>query len=173
MVNEKKPWRDISTVIAAIAMIISLAGALSSFWFSYQSMRNAASVNKVNVILSLREEFNKISEKIDYRYKSEKWNKAEILPPEQNKAIHDYWFFTFNEWYITNKLNDSQLKELWDDYYSTVIFETMKKPAYRDVLCEIIGNSFSRNKLQAEYGNVLDNIYSNRVNAPLCNNIRT
>lgn len=136
--------------LSIIALIISIVAIV----FTGLEYKRAERVNKVSDYLHLREQFYDTIKNIKSEYKTGKLKSVPADSPDWN-AIARYWYFTFDEWYVTEHLNDSDLKELWSNYYEKVIVEAGKIPAYRQVACTLINNQFQKNKLQQEYAEVL------------------
>lgn len=82
------------------------------------TFRNAQLAAKAETFRLLRSNFGTLRPRLPKDFV-----KATTIPDRQDTrdAMLQYWYQSFDEWYITNKLNSPVLKELWDNYYSAAI----------------------------------------------------
>ncbi|MFA4828932.1 MAG: hypothetical protein WC855_06025 [Thermodesulfovibrionales bacterium] len=154
---------NIKTLVSVLAAII--AGV--SCFFSWQSLQSNEKVAKINTYMKLREEFNSIILSIPYSY----YDENAPAPAKKDKVwkkISDYWYLSFDEWYVTEYIGNSKMKELWDERYKHVIVPALEKNAFRQVCCSLIEEKFKQNPLQKKYGKVLQSLYKEKHSKDLC-----
>lgn len=158
--NEKQNLGD-KSAFAMFVSIMSVITAVSSLWVSVESNRDSERVARVNAYMQLRESFNRVAAAIPGKYYA-----INAVVPEKGsddrRTIQNYWYLTFDEWYVTTQLNDRAFQMLWDDRYQEVIGAMLEKPVPRAVVCDLINEMFSQNRLQSEYAKVLDDLYINK-----------
>ncbi|MBI4808630.1 MAG: hypothetical protein HY799_06770 [Nitrosomonadales bacterium] len=148
------------SAFAMFVSIMSVITAVCSLWLSIESNRDSERVARVNAYMQLRESFNRVAAAIPGKY----YDVNAAVPEkgtDDRRAIQNYWYLTFDEWYVTTQLNDRAFQMLWDDRFQEVIGAMLEKPVPRAVVCNLINEKFSQNHLQNEYAKVLDDLYIN------------
>ena len=154
-----KEKEAVFSVVAAIAAIVSA-------FLAYQAMQEVKRMTAATTYLDLRHRFYDIRSQLpsDYRdpnyrpkYNSEDWNK-----------IKYYWYKSFDEWFIAQKLNPDAFGELWTGYYLDAIYSALQKTALRTVFCDMRKDEFSQGT-RHEFGNAVEKLYAMRhPNEVLC-----
>src|SRR5215510_5856518 len=111
----------------------SAAIALAAFFLSWRADRRAAALARTQMFLELRTKFLEVYKRLPSFEKS-----ASDYTPEEKAAVLAYWHHTFDEWYVTNRLNHKHMKELWDEFYAPSILAGMRHDGLRVVLFAMI-----------------------------------
>ena len=85
----------------------SAAIALAAFFLSWRADRRAAALARTRMFLELRTRFLEVYQRLPSFDKP-----ASDYTPKQRAAVLAYWHHTFDEWYITNHLNQKHMKKL-------------------------------------------------------------
>jgi hypothetical protein len=115
----------VSTGIAAISM----AMAILAFILSKRADSRAQAAARGQLFLALRSRFIQVHEGLPPNYYVTGWKPKE----EEMPAARRYWHHSFDEWYLTTRLNDKYMRELWDQYFSDNIFTGLRYEGLRDV----------------------------------------
>ncbi len=111
----------------------SAAVALAAFFLSWRADARAAALARTQMFLELRTRFLEVFQQLPPFDKP-----ASDYTPEEKAAVLAYWHHTFDEWYVTNRLNHKHMKELWDDFYIPAVLAGMRHPGLREVLFQMI-----------------------------------
>lgn len=169
MIGKVHPARERGNSLVgplAISIFSALIAALSCF-FAWQSVRNTEKVVKINSYIALREKYDKVIHEVPGIYFTDQ-AKAPPKGSVDRRKIQDYWYLSFDEWYLATRVGDSRLRELWDDRYRFLIAEQLKKEAFREVVCDMMREKFSLNELQRDFSDELMNIHRTSMNRELC-----
>src|SRR5262245_16293087 len=97
--------------VALISALIAFATALIACWQVYESRKAA----EAQIYLELRRRFAEIAPKLD--------EYDENMPLQENtrqwKDFRSYWYISFDEWYVTRKLD--VFPDLWETYYAEAL----------------------------------------------------
>lgn len=158
---QANPSARADTVKTVITVASAIIAALSCY-FAWQSFRSNQIVASVNVYMQLREEFNALREQIPDEYFIDKDHAMPSGKSEVWGKISDYWYLSFDEWYITTHLGDPVLKTLWCERYQYLIAPQLEKRAFREVLCYLIREKFTT-PLQREFAAELRKEFRDRT----------
>jgi len=126
--------------------IIALSSAfvaLAAFFVALRADMRARDLALVQMFLSLRSRFLEIYVKLPDPEKE-----AASYTADDKAAVLAYWHHTFDEWYVTTKLSNRLMNQLWSGFYAPAIRSGMGHDAYRAVLFE----SLDDRKEFGEYG---------------------
>ena len=104
--------------------------------------------------LKLRDRFLTI-----YKNLPEKFQHKDYTPKEDSEewqSIETYWYHVFDEWYLTLKMGNKNLKQLWDSLYKNSIRSSMNKASLRLVLDKMVESEKS-------FGGYRDEFYEQLV----------
>jgi hypothetical protein len=112
----------------------SVIVALAAFWLSVRADARSRAAARTPLYLELRTRFLEVYAELPPRYSDPGW---EPTSPEEEAAVMRYWHHTFDEWYMTNRLNEKHMRELWIKYYSSAILSGLKHRGLRKVLIKM------------------------------------
>jgi hypothetical protein len=139
--------------IAAASLIVSIA----AIYLSIRSNHRAEVTTRAQIFLSLRTRFLEVLQALPDNYADPDWSAS--TPDDKAVAIR-YWQHTFDEWYITNKLNRSLMFDLWQSFYSKSILDGMKHAGLKKTLLTMVQQGSSFPKHFPEFEKELHRIWS-------------
>jgi hypothetical protein len=80
--------------------------------------------------------------------------------PEHRAAAIRYWHHAYDEWYVTNRLDDKLLKSLWEQYYSKAVLGGLNHYGLRKTLIGMKKTNGYRAELWKDYFEELDVIWA-------------
>lgn len=149
--------------IAIVIALISAVGALASAWFAYRANTVVQEIARAELFLTLRVGYQRIAADLPANYVDPQWH-----PPKDEedwKKIKRYWYHTFTEWYATTQVRPSAFEDLWDNFYSVVIAETLKLRPMRYVYCDLRDREFKA-KPYRQYVLAVDNSFTTITKEP-------
>jgi hypothetical protein len=116
-------------VIASLSLVVSAA----AIFLSIRSNRRAEITTRTRIFVELRTRFLDIREDLpDLSVPRGEWS------PEQKIAAKRYWLHTFDEWYVTNKLNEALMLNLWNSFYSKAVQDGLRHKELRASLVSML-----------------------------------
>jgi 6-pyruvoyl-tetrahydropterin synthase len=163
--------------IISAAVIGAIAGAFFSFLFQKILLRQqrifyeyladnfskgSSDIVKTQIFMELRKSYLDVISNLDHRYINADWDPrnedSEIII-----ALRDYWYQTFNEWYVTNILNEGKYADLWTSFYEKAVSGGLKNKPLRIIGCELFngGSTFSgfKNEFKREIKRIYEKEY--------------
>ena len=119
------------------AQSISAVVAFFAIFLSIFALFTTASVARTQVHLELRKRFAEINNQIprgEKDYHDDKWWPNAKDDPKNFELIEKYWFHTFDEWFITTKLDHWRFNRLWKVFHKRAVYEGLKNVPIRYVL---------------------------------------
>lgn len=133
----------LSSIVLFCSLVLTFVSLIVALFVALLNRTNA----QVDVFIKMRTAFSAVRTQL-----AEKnlWN-IETVPtdPAQMQCLQRYWFQSFDEWYITQKLHRFTLGKLWHSYYKAAIFHAHKNPALRQAL--VLAEHDSENPIDAEF----------------------
>jgi hypothetical protein len=81
-------------------------------------------------------------------------------------ALRAYWEHAITEWFTTTRINGGQYKELWKSFYEPVLANSLSRPAFRDVLCDMRDSQlYTRDRY--EFFQAMEELYVKSTGKPL------
>lgn len=102
---------NLELIISALSFVI----AALAFLYSKRADDRAKIMARGNLFLELRSRFNAIYEGLPQGYREPGW-RADGHAEKQ--AVRRYWHHCFDEWYLTNRINQKYMDVLWKEYFS-------------------------------------------------------
>lgn len=130
---------DYAIYIAAVSTIIALIALV----FSILADARSNATTRMQLYLELKTRFLEVFGNLPPKFSDANWK-----PANKNDEIKvkKYWHHSFDEWYITNKLNKRYMKGLWEKYYSSAILAGLKHNGLRKVCVTML------NEKEKEFG---------------------
>lgn len=75
------------------------------------------------------------------------------------KHFKNYWYISFDEWYVTRKLG--VFPDLWETYYSEAFVRALNKQGMNAVFCDLRKTDF-RDGIRGEFVKELEETYRSR-----------
>jgi hypothetical protein len=149
-----KRWLQSSQAfVALISALAALAAALIACWQIYESRK----VAEAQTYLELRQRYTTIAYKLDEHDES-----APLAENTQQwRDFTRYWYVSFDEWYVTRKLDI--FPDLWETYYSEVFVRALKKPNTKIVFCKLRAKDFSEG-VRGEFADAVEQTYKEHTN---------
>ena len=133
------------------------AVALAAFFLSWRADARAATLARTQMFLELRTRFLEVFRQLPPFDKP-----ASDYTPEQKAAVLAYWHHTFDEWYVTHRLNRKELKKLWDDFYAPAVLAGMRHPGLREVLFQMIDAADEFGEYRRGFGAAMKSLWESR-----------
>ena len=146
---------DSETWIAGASFVVSACAFVMS-WNAESRGRTAA---RTQMFLDLRTRFLDVLEKLPPRYREPDWLATD---PEERAAAIRYWHNAFDEWYVTRRLNDRLMRQLWDGFYSTALVAGLGHTGLRKTLIEMAGKDVPLAELWSDFRCELDALWARR-----------
>jgi triacylglycerol esterase/lipase EstA (alpha/beta hydrolase family) len=141
------------TWIAAASLIVSI----TAIYLSIRSNHRAQVTTRAQIFLALRTRFLEVLQALPDNYVDADWSAS---TPEDKAAAIRYWHHTFDEWYITNKMNRRLMFDLWQSFYSIAILDGMKHKGLRMTLMSMVQQGPGLPQHFPEFANELHRIWS-------------
>lgn len=154
----------ISDGITIIFSTLALSLSMLSFIRSQVAAR-------AQTFKELRSEFARIKEKLPSWYAGEDFseNNPYDFDSSEWRPIEVYWQHSFDEWFITQKVDKQALGRLWSLYYEDTIGKALEIKALRLSISQITHLKSEFGPYNDEYREVLNSIW--RKNSPERRNI--
>lgn len=124
--------------------------------------KGSSDIVKTQIFMELRKSYLEVLSRIDHRYINHDWD-PRSESPDIIIPLRDYWYQTFNEWYVTNKLNNTKYVDLWNNFYERAVAGGLKNRPLRIIGCELFngGSSFSgfKNEFKREIKRIYEKEY--------------
>jgi hypothetical protein len=135
----------------------SAAIALAAFFLSWRADRRAAALARTQMFLELRTKFLDVYQRLPSFDKP-----ASDYTPKQRAAVLAYWHHTFDEWYVTNHLNQKHMKKLWDEFYAPAVLAGMRHEGFRMVLFGMIDAEDDFGEYRRNFGDAMKQLWGSR-----------
>lgn len=141
------------TWIAGASLVVSVA----AIYLSIRSNHRAQVTTRTQIFLTLRTRFLEVLQTLPDNYADPDWSASTA---EDKAAAIRYWHHTFDEWYITNKMNRRLMFDLWRSFYSKAILDGMKHNGLRMTLVSMVQQGPGLPQYFPEFANELRRIWS-------------
>jgi hypothetical protein len=146
-------------IIEIASAIASAAVALAAFFLSWRSDARAKVLARTQMFLELRTRFLEIYQRLPPFDKP-----SSSYTPEEKLVVLSYWHHAFDEWYVTNRLSQKHMKELWDEFYAPSILAGMAHQGLRDVLFNTyIKEQEGSGEFRRSFGKALKKLWESRA----------
>ena len=102
-------------------LLIALASVVVSimaFGLSWSADARAKVAARAQLFLTLRTRFLSVIENLPPTFRDPNWDASD---KEGRSAAIRYWHHAFDEWFVTNCLDEKLMRNLWDQYYSEAV----------------------------------------------------
>jgi len=134
-------WRTVLSVsrrklreagsVAGITAAAALASALAALYLNQAADRGVTA----QTFLELRQHYLAMEPELSQIRATDPVPVDDEDPRWQ--VIKRYWYQAFDEWYVTNHLKAGNLESLWKGYYRKPIAQSLRKPQFRGVACQL------------------------------------
>ena len=138
--------------VAIAALPISIFAAIMSI----RADRRARIAALTQTYLTLRTRFIGVHEKLPSSYSSPTWR---VRDKNEDAAVSRYWHHAFDEWYLTNRLDQPLLSKLWDDFFKDAVVSGLRHNGLRVAFNELVRTKREHDKLWRQFSDVLDQAY--------------
>ena len=135
----------------------SLVVAVSAFWLAWQADRRGQTAARSQLFLDLRTRFLEVLEGLPPEYRNPDW---EASDPQHRAAAIRYWHHAFDEWYVTKRLNEKLMRQLWDAFYSRAVLAGMRHNGLRKTLIEMLKTQVDLAELWTDFRAELDRLWT-------------
>jgi hypothetical protein len=152
----KREANNVNLLEAGIAAA-SAAVAAAAFFLSWRADQRAAALARTQMFLELRTRF------LDVYHRLPSFDKvASHYTPEETSAVLAYWHHVFDEWYVTNHLNQRHMKGLWNDFYAPAILAGMRHTGMREVLFRMIDAEDQFGEYRRGFGDAMKELWKSQ-----------
>ncbi len=117
--------------IASASLVVSIA----AIYLSLLSNHRAQITTRAKLFIDLRTRFLEVLQNLPENYADPNWS---ATTDKDKAAAMNYWHHTFDEWYITNKLDRKLMLNLWKSFYCNAILEGLKHTGLRKTLTSML-----------------------------------
>lgn len=125
-------------------LISSAAFGLSLLAFLY-----AKSVASTELFISLRSRYLQIHKSLPSEVREADW--VPNKDSDEWKAIEQYWYVSFDEWFSTTKIGGRINAKLWKNFYSHALRHSLKIKGMKVVLLSMVNGSVSFGSFRDEF----------------------
>jgi hypothetical protein len=117
--------------------VLSAVAALGAVVLAGIQISDARSASEAQVYLAMRDRYFQVWNALPTDYDSIEITRTHIAWP----AFKRYWYVSFDEWYVTQRLD--AFDDLWESYYQQAFVLALTKPSMRTALCLLKNVEFS------------------------------
>lgn len=120
--------------------------------------RGSDDIVRTQIFMELRKSYLEVLSRLDARYHDEDWDPRNEEQKYQN-PLKDYWYQTFNEWYVTNILNEGKYKSLWTDFYAKAVIGGLRNKPIRIIGCDLFNGASTFSGYKQQFKTEIKRIY--------------
>lgn len=139
--------------IAGTSLVVSIA----ALFLSLRSNHRAQITTRAQLFLNLRSRFLEVLQNLPENYADPNWV---ATTANDRAAAFKYWHHTFDEWYITNKLDRRLMFKLWESFYCNAILEGLRHTGLRKTLISMMQQGQGLPQYFPEFESELQRIWS-------------
>lgn len=136
----------------------SAAVALAAFFLSWRADARAEVLARTQMFLGLRTRFLEV-----FRHLPRFDKPSADYTPEERAAVLAYWHHAFDEWYITNRLNQKPMQKLWHEFFAPAVLAGMRHDALRQVLFNMIDSQDQSGEYRRSFGEAMKKLWESRA----------
>jgi hypothetical protein len=136
----------------------SAAVALAAFFLSWRADERAQVLARTQMFLELRTRFIEVFRQLPPFDKH-----SADYTPEERAGVLAYWHHAFDEWYITNQLNQKPMQKLWDDFFAPAVLAGMRHDGLREVLFNMIDSGDQSGEYRRTFGVAMKKLWESRA----------
>lgn len=143
--------------IKEIIWLFSGLAAWVAFGLGIVNFFRVSKIEKTKLYLDLRGRYLEVRQQVPDRY----FGSTEIVTEANPDWLHieRYWYQSFDEWFTTKKLGNSEYSDLWDSYFQPAIKSTLKYKSMRTVLVHMLNGAVSFGAQKDEFHAVMNSMW--------------